>query len=133
MRHAAALLAASLLASPVSAQQAAVLRPPTADPCAFHRAQAYGRGLDHFATEMLWACEAVAARRAAAMPLPAPLAAAEFALRLYREAVVAEASAAFPRRRAEGAPRLGLDDTAKVRLAETTGALAALDAARAGF
>jgi hypothetical protein len=59
------------------------------------------------------------------MLLPELLAAAELALRRYREAVVAEASAAFPRRRSEGAVRLGLDDAAKVRLAEATGALAA--------
>lgn len=65
------------------------------------------------------------------MRLSDPFAAAELALRRYREAVIAAASASFPRQRAAG--RLGLDDALKARLAETTGALAALDAAQAAF
>lgn len=67
MRHPAAfaLLAAAylsgLFAPAATAQEAAGLQ-RQADPCAFYRGQAYGRGLDHFAAEMLWACEAIAAR-----------------------------------------------------------------------
>ena len=94
MRLLPCLLAALALAfaspAPVRAENAAplvltTLRP--ASPCAFFRIQAYGKGLDDQATEMLWACEAIAARRAAEMPLGVRLEATELALERYREAL----------------------------------------------
>ncbi len=132
-RQASVLLAAACLSCSLAAALAqetdGAQRQP--DPCAFYRGQAYGRGLDHFAAEMLWTCEAIAARQAAAMRLTGSLAAAKAALRRYREAVVAAASARFSQQRSAG--RLGLDDALKAQLAESTGALAALDAARTAF
>jgi hypothetical protein len=102
------------------------------DPCGFYRGQAYGRGIGHMATEMLWACEAISARRTAGMPLGDRLLAVELALERYRAAVISAGQAAFARDR-----RLGLEgrqrDHAKHEIAEHTGALAALEAIRAGF
>jgi hypothetical protein len=54
------------------------------DPCGFFRAEASGRGIGHFTTAMLWACEAAANRRRAGLPLGPRLAAAEAALERYR-------------------------------------------------
>ena len=105
------------------------------DPCSFYRGQAYGKGLAHFTTEMLWTCEAIAARRAAGMTLGDRLQAADMALNRYRAALLDAGRARFRSARA-GAPRpgvLGLDDAAKRALAENSGALAALDAIRTGF
>jgi hypothetical protein len=105
------------------------------DPCSFYRGQAYGRGLEHFSTEMLWACEAIAARRAAEMELSERLHAVERALERYRQALVAEGGAAFARSRI-GPPRsvaLGPGDAVKAALAETSGALEALATVRSGF
>ncbi len=105
------------------------------DPCGFYRGQAFGRGLAHFSTEMLWACEAITMRRTGAVDLSERLAAVERALERYRAAVIAEGSAAFARGRARGpmSQRLGADETVKAALAERTGALAALEAVRSGF
>jgi hypothetical protein len=106
----------------------------TSDPCGFFRAQAYGRGLEHYATEMLWACEAIAARRDREQELSLRLEAVELALERYREAVVAAGSggpgaAGRPAR----TPGFGPSDAVKAELAESTGMLAALEAIRAGF
>ncbi len=105
------------------------------DPCGFYRGQAYGRGLMHYATEMLWACETIQARHAAEMSLSARLLAAEAALERYRTAVIATGAAVFARERAArpGQMRLGAGEEAKAALAESTGTLAALEAIRAGF
>jgi hypothetical protein len=103
--------------------------PPRAEgaqACGFFRNQAYGKGLGHFATEMLWACEAIARRRAAAMPLGDRLEATDAALARYREAVVAEAG------RGHFRPG-GFTEADKATLAEATGALTALAAISAGF
>jgi hypothetical protein len=105
------------------------------DPCGFYRAQAFGRGLDHFSTEMLWACEAIVARRDADMALGERLAAVELALERYRLAVIAEGAAAFARSRSRVARSAVVTtaDTSKAALAESTGALAALESVRAGY
>ena len=104
----------------------------TADPCTFYRGRAYRKPISHFATEMLWACEAIALRRTAAQPLGDRLEAAEAALEAYREAVVAASVAAL---RAMEPPRMrmGLSEEETRALAEESGALAALDTIRSGF
>lgn len=105
------------------------------DACGFFRAQAYGRGLEHFATEMLWACEAIARRKAADMPLSDRLRAVELALLRYQEEVVAASSAAFraDRARQYDTGYIGTGETIKAQIAESTGMLAALEAIRSGF
>ena len=85
---------------PASATTLVTLR--AADPCGFHRSEAFGRGLTHYATEMLWACEAIADRRAASMPLGDRLAVLDVALAAYREAVIAAGRRAFAERRDRG-------------------------------
>lgn len=108
------------------------LRP--SDPCGFYRGQAYGKGMAHFATEMLWACEAIAARRAAGMPLGDRLEAADAAIERYRAAVLAAAMRRFRRSGGGvGATRLGLSEARTLTLADSAGALVALDGIRAGF
>ncbi len=135
-----ALAAALLVAPPPPPAAAGEERPPAlsalgaTDPCGFFRGQAYGRGLDHFLTEMLWACEAIATRRGAGMPLGDRLLAADGALERYREAVVAAGAADFARARSTGpGARLGAADAVKSTLAAQTGTLTALDAIRSGF
>ncbi len=113
-------------------------RPDTtvqSDTCSFFRAQAFGRGLDHFSTEMLWACEAVEQRRAAEMDLSERMVAVDLALQRYQAAVVAAGSAAFARDRARqhDTGHIGTGDRTKAQIAETTGMLAALEAIRTGF
>jgi hypothetical protein len=105
------------------------------DPCGFYRGQAYGRGLEHSSTEMLWACEAIALRRAAEMELSDRLVAVELALDRYRQAVVAAGAAAFVRHRARPQPAgpFGAGDAVKSALADSTGLSAALDAVREGY
>lgn len=119
-------------AAPVIAAQGPGM---ASDPCGFYRGQAYGRGLDHFLTEMLWACEAIAARRGAGMPLGDRLVAAEVALERYRAAVIAAGAAEFALGRSArpGALRLGAADAAKASLAASTGTLTALERIRTGF
>ena len=111
------------------------LRTEPSDPCGFYRGQAYGRGLEHFSTEMVWACEAIANRRAAGMPLGERLLAAEAALDRYRAAVIAAGAISFTRNRTNrpGSAHLGTGEAAKSAIAETAGALAALDSIRSGF
>lgn len=101
------------------------------DPCTFYRMQAFGRGLDHFASEMLWACEAIAARRGAAMPLSERLDAMAGALERYRAALIEAGRESYNRDREIGL--LGLSEAAKRDLAERTGTLAALEAIRTGY
>jgi hypothetical protein len=117
-------LAALALASapPAAAGESAA----AAKPCGFFRSQAYGKGIGHFATEMLWACETIAVRRAAAVPLGDRLEATDAALARYREAVIAAASRARFR---SG----GFGETDKAALAEATGALTALSAISACY
>ena len=95
--------------------------------CGFFQGQAYGKGLAHFATEMLWACETIAIRRASGVQLGDRLAATEAALARYREAVIAGA-AVRPHGHA-----FGLSENEKAVLAESTGALAALEGISVGF
>jgi hypothetical protein len=93
--------------------------------------QAFGRGLDHFASEMLWACEAIEARRGAAMPLSERLDAVAGALERYRSALIDAGRASYLRDREVGL--LGLSEDAKRDLAERTGTLAALESIRTGY
>jgi hypothetical protein len=108
------------------------------DPCGYFRGQAYGRGLDHFLTEMVWACETIARRRAAGMPLGDRLLAVEGALERYRTAVVAAGAAGAERlarasAQATGARRPAEWEAVKASIAAETGTLAALEAIRSGF
>lgn len=118
---------ALILALPALAAEDGVNEP--SDPCGFYRTRAYGQGLEHFSTEMLWACEAIAARRAAGIALGERMRAVELALERYRLAVVADASLRAPR---DGRSRRA-EEAALVEVAERTGTLAALEAIRAGF
>lgn len=103
------------------------------DPCHFFRGRALGKGVDHYATEMLWVCDAIADRRAAALPMSDRLRATEAALDGYRREVLAASVADFVRRRAARDLTLGLSEADTLRIAEETGALGALEAVRAGF
>ncbi len=105
------------------------------DPCVFFRSQAYGRGLSHFATEMLWACEAVARRRAADMTLSERMLAVELALARYHAEVVSagRSSSAPSRARDMDIGYVTTSEGLKARIAESTGTLAALEAIRLGF
>jgi hypothetical protein len=134
MRHtpgrllAAALLAASpAFLGPVAASET--------DPCAFFRGQAYGKGLLHYSTEMLWACEEIAARRTAGVALSPRLEDAEVALEAYRSAIMAAAEDGFRAARVSGteAMVIGTREESKRALAASTGSLAALEAIRTGF
>ena len=98
-----------------------------AHPCTFYRGQAHRMGVAHFATEMLWACEAIAARRAAGMALSDRLLATEFALSAYRQAVAAD------REDGERRSYLSMSEVRKREIAEQTGVLAALQAISEGF
>lgn len=106
-----------------------------AKPCEFFRGQSYRRGLTHFATEMFWVCEVIAARKAARMPLGDRLAATDAALSDYRAAVIAAGRTAFAETRIRdiGPQNHGLSDATKRHLAEETGVLAALEAIRTGY
>jgi hypothetical protein len=134
-----ALLLAALLAACVAVPGLAgervsgtgsTLRP--GDPCLFFRGQAYKRSIDDFATEMLLACEVIARRRAAGVPLGDRLTATEAMLETYREAVLAARPDSFA---AGGTLRweLGLTAAQKQAIADETGVLLALEAIRHGF
>jgi hypothetical protein len=127
----AALIVA--IAQPVAADEAAAPVPAvqrTPDPCTFYRMRARNLGINHWATEVVWACEAIAQRREAGMDLNDRMLAVEFALESYREALVADRREriARPGSRARAEQR-----EAEERLAEETGMLAALEAIRTGF
>jgi hypothetical protein len=124
------LVVALMSGAAVPAQDRLVLT--TLEPtqaCGFFRNQAYGKGLAHFATEMLWACETIAARRGAGLPLSERLEAAEAALLRYRDGILAGDRDAVSSHR----PVFGLGDARKRELAEATGVLAALSAIETGF
>jgi hypothetical protein len=105
-----------LAATPAAAGERAVSALQPASPCSFFRDQAWGKGIGHFATEMLWACEAIALRRGAGVPLGDRLAEAELALARYHEGFVA-----------------GVPVGREAELARASGALDALDAVSGGF
>lgn len=117
MRSATVLLAVALalpsVAAPGERPRPSTLSPSS--PCAFFRDHAWGKGLDDPATAMLWACEAVAARRDAGVPLGDRLAAVEFALARYRAALLVAAPGG------------------EVEAARTSGALDALAGIADGF
>ena len=116
MRSAALVLGFCLLAGmPAAAAERLGSTLQASNPCGFFHDQAWGKGIGHYATEMLWACEAIAARRRAGLPLGARLGAVDLALARYHDALVA-----------------GPDERAP-ELARSTGALDALQAVAAGF
>jgi len=150
MRHAtfpnprAALVVLAVALAPAGAAWAGEVAPATdprpaqtvtagsaGDPCTFYRTQAFGRGLEHFASEMLWACEAIAARRGGAIPLSERLDAMAGALERYRSALIEAGRQGYLRDREAGL--LGLNEADKRELAERTGTLAALEAIRSGY
>jgi Flp pilus assembly protein TadB len=88
------------------------------EPCMVFRHQAYARGLDHFATEMHLACEAIVRRRVAGRDLPDALMAVERSLEAYRRAVVA---------------RPDLSEADRLAIAADTGVLRALEAIRGRY
>lgn len=103
------------------------------DPCHFYRARAWGQGIGDYTTEMLWACEAIAARRAAAVPLGPRLQAMANALDQFRDALVDAGSATFATSRNVHSRNLGVSRRAQHEIAERTGVLAALEAIQTGF
>jgi hypothetical protein len=105
----------------------------TSDDCGFYRGAAFNKGLTHFATEMLWACEAIQERRNAGMRLSPRLSLAADRMDAYRTAVVQASVAALGTARKERRIRLGLGEAEQQALARSTGALDALEAIRAGF
>jgi len=128
---AAQAVAVPLPAATQTAPVAVGLAP--SDPCAFFRGRAWGQGIAHYTTEMLWACEAIAVRHAAAMPLSERLRETEAALDRFRDAVVLAGGAAFERSRRLQLRYLGVSPADEREIAERVGVLAALDDIRAGF
>ena len=105
----------------------------SSDPCGFYHGRAHGKGIDHYTTEMLWVCRAIAARRAAAMPVGDRLRATEAAFESYRSEVVAASVQDFARKQDGLTRRLGLSEDDMQRIADRTGVLLALEAVRGGF
>ncbi len=131
---AALLLAGALLAPPgPAAAEAAEEDAALAQLCGYLRSQARGQGIDHYTTEALWACEALAARRAAGMPLSDRMLAVAFALEQFREAMAEERAARYPRTRGPGISTRVARERARAIVAEESGMLAALEAVRTGF
>lgn len=131
-----ALLAAALLAAgSVSAGDAggAPIEGQASDPCSFYRLEAWGKGLEHYATEVVWACEVVAERRGAGMPLSDRMKAVAFALERYRSALVEANRRGFAHRPGPGDGWREARERGRAALAEETGMLAALEAIRSGF
>ncbi len=133
-------LSALALAASLTAAHAGESAAPTAetlqsgDPCLFFRSQAYSRGIDDFTTRMLAACEVIARRRAAGVPLGDRLAATELMLDTYRSAVIAAGE--DPKRVQHGNAHqwsLALSHAEKHAIADETGALLALEAIRTRF
>ncbi len=104
------------------------------DPCQFFRRQAFNESLQHYSREMLWACEEIARRKAAGIPLSDRLQATAGILDTYREALIAGAEA-FAQKRPAGLPPWApaLSEEQKYAIADQTGALLALEAIRSGF
>lgn len=131
LAHCAVILLAALTAPSGPVRSDGVILGTRSDPCGFYRTQAFGRGLDHFASEMLWACEAIETRRRAEVPLSDRLVAVAGALDRYRGALIEAGREGYQRDREAGL--LGLSELAKRDLAEATGMLAALEAIRTGY
>jgi hypothetical protein len=126
-------LSAGALADPVPQERVSPAGSTASDPCSFYRAHAYGQGIDHYTTEVVWACEAVAQRRATGQPLSDRVEAVEFALRQYRAALVADTRRRFAHAPAPGTTYAEARERARRALAEESGMLAALEAIREGF
>lgn len=103
------------------------------DPCQFYRGRAWGRGITHYTTEMLWACEAITRRRAASVPLGDRLEEAEAALERFRAEVIETSSAGYARSQSGDRSYFTLSATEQEEIAVRTGAIAALDTIRTGF
>jgi hypothetical protein len=125
--------AASEPAAPGTATADAAQDAALAELCGYYRGQARGQGLHHYTTEALWACEALAARRAAGMPLSDRMLAVAHALEQFREAMDEERAARYPRTGGPGVPLRVARERAREIVAEESGILAALEAVRTGF
>jgi hypothetical protein len=130
---AALALTGALLAPPGPAASDALHEAAFGDLCGYYRSQARGQGLDHYTTEALWACQALAARKAAGMPLSDRMQAVAFALEQFREAMAEERAARYPRTGGPGVPTRVARERAREIVAEESGMLAALEAVRTGF
>lgn len=132
-----ALLALAVLASdprPLAAQSAPVSTGMGAsEPCDFYRGRAWGQGIADYTTEMLWACEAIAARQAAGVPLSPRLAEMAAALERFRTAVVDTGLVMFTESRRLQSRHLGISRERQREIAESTGVIAALAAIQTGF
>lgn len=106
-----------------------------ADSCSFYRGQAWGKGLAHFSQEMLWTCEAIAARRQAGFALSDRLAVAATALEAFRATLLADANQGFREARASGRDPFAreMSNAEKEAIARATGALDALAQLSGGF
>jgi hypothetical protein len=103
------------------------------NPCGFFRNQAFGKGLSDPATEMLWACQEIATRRAAEIPLGVRLEATELALMRYREALLVASRGSYATDSGRGPTSTYPSASDKHAIAETTGVLAALMAISGGY
>ena len=105
------------------------------DPCYFFREQARRKGLAHYATEMVWACEALAARRGAGLPLNDRMLATEAAFEAYRLRYLEALKVSHEAQGNRGYWRFGIDlsDDDKHVIAEDTGILVVLETIRNGF
>jgi hypothetical protein len=130
---AAAILVLGTAASAGDAGAAGAREGRASDPCSFYRMEAYGKGLEHYATEVVWACEVVAERREAGMPLSDRMKAVAFALERYRAALVEANRRGFAHRPGPGDGWREARERAREALAEEAGMLAALEAIRSGF
>ena len=141
LREAAVVMLALCMSSPSAAEPPQAPAPfpirvgSAGDPCLFFRSQAEDKGLTDYTREMLWACEEIARRRVARMPLSDRLLATAAMLDAYRSAVIAATSEMSQRKRAVGAPpwALGLTDEEKHAIADATGALLVLEAIQTGY
>jgi hypothetical protein len=127
----AALAADRAPASAQSAPVAAAIGP--SDPCDFFRGRAWGQGIGDYTTEMVWACEAIAARQAASVPLGPRLAEMAAALERFRAAVIDTGQSTFGESLRLRSRHLGVSRDRQHEIAAQTGVLAALQAIQTGF
>lgn len=128
-----AAMAASTLAPPAAPQATPTSLFAASDPCDFYRHRAWGQGIGHYTMEMSWACEAIATRRRASVPLGERLEAMAVALERFR-AGFAEAAGAGDRDMYRLQMRhVRMSPEAQLALAEETGVMSALAAIQSGF
>jgi hypothetical protein len=135
-----ALLAFLMLAAggpaPAAAEtetQPVAARSNGADPCNFYRVRARGKGINHYLTEVVWACEMVVQRRETGVGMSERMVAVEFALEQYREALVEDRRNPRVPAGLRGTALRAAQEAERDRIAEESGMLAALEAIRLGF